>query len=125
MRCSVAFVLGCLALVVTQADARPYSLGISKRVSDQRLAELETLLEMMSVASNRKMHVGFGLVDPYAIGRRKRQPASSSSKNQDYQPQDSQDYQQQDPSQSSEKSRRGEGPWQEPVLSYHQPSYLI
>ena len=27
MRCSVAFVLGCLALVVTQADARPYSLG--------------------------------------------------------------------------------------------------
>lgn len=64
----------CCALLLPPATARPQQTSsIEKRVSDQRLAELETLLAM--AVSNRRMSdmpVGFGLIDPHAIGRRKR-----------------------------------------------------
>ncbi|KAF2368013.1 hypothetical protein FHG87_001227 [Trinorchestia longiramus] len=63
------------ALLLPPAAGRPAQsgLGLEKRVSDQRLAELETLLAM--AVNNRRMAempVGFGLIDPHAIGRRKR-----------------------------------------------------
>ncbi|XP_018012729.1 uncharacterized protein LOC108669823 [Hyalella azteca] len=69
----VAAALIC-ALLLPPAAARPQSgFALEKRVSDQRLAELETLLAM-AVNSRRmaEMPVGFGLIDPHAIGRRKR-----------------------------------------------------
>ncbi|XP_050700543.1 uncharacterized protein LOC126987542 isoform X2 [Eriocheir sinensis] len=61
----------CCALLVPPASARPPHR--QKRVSDQRLAELETLLALAKM--NRKyvtLPVGFGLIDVKQIGRRKR-----------------------------------------------------
>lgn len=65
----------CCALLVPPATARPPHR--QKRVSDQRLAELETLLALAKM-NNRKyvtLPVGFGLIDVKQIGRRKRSPA--------------------------------------------------
>ncbi|XP_063865497.1 uncharacterized protein LOC135103359 [Scylla paramamosain] len=65
----------CCALLVPHATARPPHR--QKRVSDQRLAELETLLALAKM-NNRKyvtLPVGFGLIDVKQIGRRKRSPA--------------------------------------------------
>ena len=40
---------------------------ISKRVSDQRLAELEYLLAQQGGGGRQSGKVGYGLVDPYAM----------------------------------------------------------
>jgi len=83
---SGVLVLFCVVILLcSPASARSIhnnNNGLAKRVSDQRLAELETILEMMSASPNRKFggQVGFGLIDPYAIGRRKRAGVTSPSR---------------------------------------------
>ncbi|XP_068218118.1 uncharacterized protein [Palaemon carinicauda] len=87
MKCCLLLVVSC-ALLTTPVAARPSHR--QKRVSDQRLAELETLLALARM-KNRKfvtVPVGYGLIDVHQIGRRKRSepleighqdPSSSSS----------------------------------------------
>ncbi|XP_045584191.2 uncharacterized protein [Procambarus clarkii] len=68
----VVLLVVCCALLAPPAAARPPYR--QKRVSDQRLAELETLLALAKM-KNRKyvtLPVGFGLIDVKQIGRRKR-----------------------------------------------------
>ncbi|KAK8733673.1 hypothetical protein OTU49_006419 [Cherax quadricarinatus] len=67
----------CCALLSPPAAARPPQR--QKRVSDQRLAELETLLALAKM-KNRKyvtLPVGFGLIDVKQIGRRKRSASTA------------------------------------------------
>ncbi|KAK0090240.1 hypothetical protein PV326_004177 [Microctonus aethiopoides] len=63
------------ALVSDEAHARP-TYGIisrQKRVSDQRLAELETLLALSRTHGKLvTVPVAFGRIDPIRIGRRRR-----------------------------------------------------
>ncbi|XP_071525017.1 uncharacterized protein [Panulirus ornatus] len=69
----------CCALLAPPAAARPPHR--QKRVSDQRLAELETLLALAKM-KNRKyvtLPVGFGLIDVKQIGRRKRAAAAAAN----------------------------------------------
>ncbi|XP_064088129.1 uncharacterized protein LOC135202566 [Macrobrachium nipponense] len=71
MKCCLLLVVSC-ALLTTPVTARPSHR--QKRVSDQRLAELETLLALARM-KNRKfvtVPVGYGLIDVHQIGRRKR-----------------------------------------------------
>ncbi|XP_021926173.1 uncharacterized protein LOC110832969 isoform X3 [Zootermopsis nevadensis] len=57
-------------LTVSQAHARPHR---QKRVSDQRLAELETYMALRKMAGKLvTVPLGFGQVDPAKIGRRRR-----------------------------------------------------
>ncbi|CAL4067078.1 unnamed protein product, partial [Meganyctiphanes norvegica] len=84
--------LWCLLLLATAClilpdatDARStqyrYSSLRRKRVSDQRLAELETLLALAKI-NHRKYFsqpVGFGLIDVDQIGRRKRRTSADSA----------------------------------------------
>ncbi|XP_046743633.1 uncharacterized protein LOC124409817 isoform X1 [Diprion similis] len=68
-------VLLVLVLLATDTDARPSgsSLSRQKRVSDQRLAELETLLALSKLRGQLvTVPVAFGQVDPNKIGRRRR-----------------------------------------------------
>ncbi|XP_046477287.1 uncharacterized protein [Neodiprion pinetum] len=67
-------VLLILALLATDTDARPSGpLSRQKRVSDQRLAELETLLALSKLRGRLvTVPVAFGQVDPTIIGRRRR-----------------------------------------------------
>jgi len=64
-------------LAVSSVEAYP-SGGVrahrQKRVSDQRLAELQTMLAIMRIQSNLKNPTGKynGFVDPALIGRKKR-----------------------------------------------------
>ncbi|KAL0280795.1 UNVERIFIED_CONTAM: hypothetical protein PYX00_001986 [Menopon gallinae] len=62
------------AVYLHHADARPFrTLSRQKRISDQRLAELETLIALSKMKSKMvTIPVGFGRVDPLKIGRRKR-----------------------------------------------------
>ncbi|XP_031773363.1 uncharacterized protein LOC105735930 isoform X2 [Apis florea] len=53
--------------------ARPPSLLRQRRVSDQRLAEIETLLGLKNVRGKvMTVPVAFGVLDPDKIGRRRR-----------------------------------------------------
>ncbi|XP_021926172.1 uncharacterized protein LOC110832969 isoform X2 [Zootermopsis nevadensis] len=57
----------CLMLLVTEIDKW------QKRVSDQRLAELETYMALRKMAGKLvTVPLGFGQVDPAKIGRRRR-----------------------------------------------------
>ncbi|XP_065353878.1 uncharacterized protein LOC135948498 [Cloeon dipterum] len=62
-----------LALIVgfaTEAQSYPRRM---KRVSDQRLAELETLLALSKMRGKLvTVPIGFGRIDPAKIGRRRR-----------------------------------------------------
>ncbi|XP_042213694.1 uncharacterized protein LOC121860588 [Homarus americanus] len=82
----------CCALLTPPAAARPPHR--QKRVSDQRLAELETLLALAKM-KNRKyvtLPVGFGLIDVKQIGRRKRAAAVSLDAPRDMTQQDLDEY---------------------------------
>ncbi|XP_069702757.1 uncharacterized protein [Periplaneta americana] len=60
-------------LALPQTYGRPYR---QKRVSDQRLAELETYMALRRMAGKLvNVPVGFGQVDPAKIGRRRRRSA--------------------------------------------------
>ncbi|XP_071441331.1 uncharacterized protein [Hetaerina americana] len=60
-----------LLTTVAQGGARP--LNRRKRVSDQRLAELETLLALSKMRGKLvTVPVGFGRIDPQKLGRRRR-----------------------------------------------------
>ncbi|XP_037069750.1 uncharacterized protein LOC119091206 [Pollicipes pollicipes] len=71
----VCVTLVALVWTLQETEARPYR---TKRVSDQRLAELETLLVLAKI--NREMQLnmplGYGVADPSKLGRRKRTIAS-------------------------------------------------
>lgn len=57
-------------LTFPQTHGRPYR---QKRVSDQRLAELETIMALRKMAGKLvTVPLGFGQVDPNKIGRRRR-----------------------------------------------------
>lgn len=77
MKCVLLLVISC-ALLTPPVAARPPQR--QKRVSDQRLAELETLLALAKM-KNRKyvtLPVGYGLIDVQQIGRRKRSLATDA-----------------------------------------------
>ncbi|XP_012263770.1 uncharacterized protein LOC105690530 [Athalia rosae] len=63
-----------LVLLAAENDARPSGrISRQKRVSDQRLAELETLLALERIRGQLvTVPVAFGRVDPAKIGRRRR-----------------------------------------------------
>ncbi|KAL7637494.1 UNVERIFIED_CONTAM: hypothetical protein RMT77_012222 [Armadillidium vulgare] len=63
-----------LAVLTLSAPAQVSNNQRQKRVSDQRLAELETLLALAAMKNRKYMNlpVGFGLIDVQQIGRRKR-----------------------------------------------------
>lgn len=66
----VLSVVAVVALLVPQTHGRPYR---QKRVSDQRLAELETYMALRKMAGKLvTVPLGFGQVDPAKIGRRRR-----------------------------------------------------
>lgn len=71
MKCCLLLVVSC-ALLTTPVAARPSHR--QKRVSDQRLAELETLLALARMKYRKfvTVPVGYGLIDVHQIGRRKR-----------------------------------------------------
>ncbi|XP_011297738.1 uncharacterized protein [Fopius arisanus] len=75
---SSAGVVSIIVLVALTADfthARPsaITIGRHKRTSDQRLAELETLIALENLRGKLvTVPVGFGKVDPDKIGRRRR-----------------------------------------------------
>ncbi|XP_023723277.1 uncharacterized protein LOC111873097 isoform X1 [Cryptotermes secundus] len=66
----VLSVVAFVALLIPQTHGRPYR---QKRVSDQRLAELETYMALRKMAGKLvTVPLGFGQVDPAKIGRRRR-----------------------------------------------------
>ncbi|XP_011495397.1 PREDICTED: uncharacterized protein LOC105360243 [Ceratosolen solmsi marchali] len=72
--------LAILVLVVA-IEARPPGATLSrpKRVSDQRLAEIETWLALSKMKGKLvTVPVGFGQVDPNKIGRRRRSSTESN-----------------------------------------------
>ncbi|KAK2588196.1 hypothetical protein KPH14_004235 [Odynerus spinipes] len=68
-------------LVPEPAQARPSGIiSRRKRVSDQRLAELETLLGLSKIKGIViTVPVAFGVVDPAKIGRKRRSTSDDSS----------------------------------------------
>ncbi|XP_051162528.1 uncharacterized protein LOC127282382 [Leptopilina boulardi] len=68
-----------LVLVPEIAHARPSGfLSRQKRVSDQRLAELETLMALSRLKGKLvTVPVGFGRVDPAKLGRKRRSNAGN------------------------------------------------
>lgn len=59
------------ATLLALVNAQP--LNRAKRVSDQRLAELETLIALAKMKGKLvTVPVGFGLIDPAKLGRRRR-----------------------------------------------------
>ncbi|XP_066998509.2 uncharacterized protein [Anabrus simplex] len=67
-----------LALLAPISHAAPYSR--QKRVSDQRLAELETMLALNRLKGRLvTVPVGFGKVDPNYLGRRRRSDDSMAA----------------------------------------------
>ncbi|XP_024877319.1 uncharacterized protein LOC112458114 [Temnothorax curvispinosus] len=76
MNLSVGTPILCVLLAVLLSEtvhARPadWLLSRQKRLSDQRLAELETLLALQNV-KGVVVPVGFGKVNPAMIGRKRR-----------------------------------------------------
>ncbi|XP_015185789.1 PREDICTED: uncharacterized protein LOC107071355 [Polistes dominula] len=77
-------VLSVLAtiLIPEPTEARPSGLIISrrKRVSDQRLAELETLLGLSTKMKGKVIviPVGYGVIDPAKVGRKRRSASDDS-----------------------------------------------
>ncbi|XP_053994521.1 uncharacterized protein LOC128884880 [Hylaeus volcanicus] len=72
----ITLLSACLVTVLMQEatyTAPPFNLSRQKRVSDQRLAEIETLLNLKNVMGKlTTIPVGFGVVDPAKVGRRRR-----------------------------------------------------
>ncbi|XP_043233440.1 uncharacterized protein LOC122387373 [Amphibalanus amphitrite] len=68
---TVGLALVALVWTLPEAAGRPYRV---KRVSDQRLAELETLLVLAKINREMQMNMplGYGTADPFKLGRRKR-----------------------------------------------------
>ncbi|KAL2716568.1 uncharacterized protein V1478_014244 [Vespula squamosa] len=68
-------------LIPEQTEARPSNIiSRRKRVSDQRLAELETLLGLSKMKGKIiTIPIAFGVVDPAKIGRKRRSPMDDSS----------------------------------------------
>ncbi|KYN06631.1 PREDICTED: uncharacterized protein LOC108782841 [Cyphomyrmex costatus] len=75
MNLSVSMPIVCVLLVTLlseTAHARPPQLVMRpKRLSDQRLAEIETLLALEKV-KGYVVPVGLGIVDPAKLGRKRR-----------------------------------------------------
>ncbi|XP_032686135.1 uncharacterized protein LOC116851140 [Odontomachus brunneus] len=76
MKLSISAAILCVLLVVLlpgASYARPadWLLSRQKRLSDQRLAELETLLALQRL-KGIVVPVGYGKVDPALLGRRRR-----------------------------------------------------
>ncbi|XP_046383832.1 uncharacterized protein LOC124154263 [Ischnura elegans] len=75
-----------LLLLLTSADesgAKP--IRRAKRVSDQRLAELETLIALSKMKEKMvTVPIGFGVVDPQKLGRRRRHLGDGSDDAQDH-----------------------------------------
>ncbi|XP_047345687.1 uncharacterized protein LOC124947501 [Vespa velutina] len=68
-------------LIPKPTEARPSGIiSRRKRVSDQRLAELETLLGLSKMKGKIiTIPIAFGVVDPAKIGRKRRSPTDDSS----------------------------------------------
>ncbi|KAF4521740.1 hypothetical protein B566_EDAN010005 [Ephemera danica] len=105
LMCSVVVV--CLALLVPDlVQARPHR---QKRVSDQRLAELETLLALAKMKGKLiTVPIGFGRVDPTKIGKRRRRSQQELDENRLELPFDSMD--------DSAEERSGSSPQYEDLL---------
>lgn len=66
-------VLNMILMPKTTYSAPPHLLSRQRRVSDQRLAEIETLLGLLKMKGKLvKVPIAFGLLDPKKIGRRRR-----------------------------------------------------
>ncbi|XP_058800911.1 uncharacterized protein LOC131669789 [Phymastichus coffea] len=76
---TLAAILVAASLLVRIAEARPSRiLSRPKRVSDQRLAELETLVSLAKMKGKLiTVPIGYGHVDPYKLGRRRRSSTES------------------------------------------------
>ncbi|KAK2720701.1 uncharacterized protein LOC136036344 [Artemia franciscana] len=71
MKSNVGLIFCAIVLSSVLTDAIP--LRRSKRVSDQRLAELETLLALAKLRGRYvTLPVGLGMINPAKIGKRKR-----------------------------------------------------
>uniref|UniRef100_A0A0A9XEL5 SWI/SNF complex subunit SWI3C n=1 Tax=Lygus hesperus TaxID=30085 RepID=A0A0A9XEL5_LYGHE len=69
LRPLIILLLGTLYLTTTLAYRQ-------KRLSDTRLAELETQMNLKKIRDEARMHKpGFGLRDPHQIGRKRRAPS--------------------------------------------------
>ncbi|KAF6211233.1 hypothetical protein GE061_014349 [Apolygus lucorum] len=69
LRPLIILILGTLYLTTTFAYRQ-------KRLSDTRLAELETQMNLKKIRDEARMHKpGFGLRDPHQIGRKRRAPS--------------------------------------------------
>ncbi|XP_031784452.1 uncharacterized protein LOC107981184 [Nasonia vitripennis] len=77
---AVAGIVLCVVLLVQVTEARPSALlSRPKRVSDQRLAELETLIALQKMRGKLvTVPIGFGKVDPMKIGRKRRSSTETS-----------------------------------------------
>ncbi|XP_033222997.1 uncharacterized protein LOC117176796 [Belonocnema kinseyi] len=72
-----------LVLLPEPTHARPPGvISRQKRVSDQRLAELETLMALSRLKGKLvTVPIGFGRVDPAKIGRKRRSSAGNNIQN--------------------------------------------
>ncbi|KAH0550042.1 uncharacterized protein LOC123261600 [Cotesia glomerata] len=69
----IVVIVICTIVIDVQARSIGGVLSRRKRVSDQRLAELETLMALARMRGKLvTVPVGFGRVDPAKIGRRRR-----------------------------------------------------
>ncbi|KAF7410264.1 hypothetical protein HZH68_004645 [Vespula germanica] len=69
-----------MVLIPEPTEARPSGIiSRRKRISDQRLAELETLVALSNMRGRIiTVPVGLGVIDPAKIGRKRRSPTEDS-----------------------------------------------
>lgn len=71
--CSLLLAAVVAALAASECNAMPADNHRVKRMSDHRVAELQTLLSMGKMGGKVVTHkVGYGQVDPMKVGRRRR-----------------------------------------------------
>jgi hypothetical protein len=85
MRTYFYIIFVTIALFYNNATTKPLHQSPVKRsgISDQRLAELETLLELQRLREKlrtRPPPIAYGLVDPAKIGRRKKRNKATNLK---------------------------------------------